>query len=112
LYLNASTKCLKLITLSPTRTGITITSVLSATPTPLNGSDSPLYNDSGTSLWYNTARIGRTVESKLFKKNHEDQLDLVQNLKWFNYDAMRGIDEMIRDILSGSADIDAPRRDA
>ena len=66
--------------------------------------------DSGTSLWYNTARAGSPVESKPFKKSHAEQINLVTDLKWFNYDALKGIDETVRDILAGSDDIDASRR--
>ena len=71
----------------------------------------PIY-DSGTSLWYNTARAGSPVESKPFKKSHAEQINLVTDLKWFDIDALKGIDETIRSILSGSDDIDGARRDA
>ncbi|MCL2126301.1 MAG: HipA domain-containing protein [Oscillospiraceae bacterium] len=71
----------------------------------------PVY-DSGTSLWYSTARIGRSVESRPFKKSHAEQMALVTDLKWFNFDALKGIDDAVRDILSGSDDIDASRCDA
>jgi len=71
----------------------------------------PVY-DSGTSLWYNTARVGRPVESKPFKKSHEEQIGLVQDLEWFAYGAIEDIGRTICDVLSGSDDMDAPRREA
>ena len=70
----------------------------------------PVY-DSGTSLWYNTVRVGSLVESKPFKKSHTEQITLVTDMKWFDFDALKGIDEAVREILSGSGDIDASRRD-
>jgi hypothetical protein len=71
----------------------------------------PVY-DSGTSLWHNTARAGSPIESKPFRKTHGEQISLVSDMKWFNADALRGIDETIKDIFSGAEDIDKPRRDA
>jgi len=71
----------------------------------------PVY-DSGTSLWYNTAHVGSRIESKPFKKSHTEQINLVADMKWINFGALKGIDEAIRDILALSTDIDPSRRDA
>ena len=68
----------------------------------------PIY-DSGTSLWYNTAHVGRPVESKPFKKTHDEQIKLVMDLRWFDFEAMAGIEESIREVLAKSDDIDDQR---
>ena len=68
--------------------------------------------DSGASLWYNTARVGSSIESKPFIKSHAEQINLVADLKWFNFDALKGVDEAIREVFTGSDDIDVSRRDA
>ena len=69
----------------------------------------PIY-DSGTSLWYNTTRVGSRVDSKPFKKSHEEQIQLVSDFKWFDSGALKEIDEVIIAILSESNDIDENRR--
>ena len=65
--------------------------------------------DSGTSLWHNARHIGSLVESKPFKKTHAEQMSLVRNLKWFDYDALRGIDLECSEILAKSSDIEPER---
>ena len=71
----------------------------------------PVY-DSGTSLWYNTQRVGSAVESKPFRKNHDEQLKLVQNLSWFDYDALKGVDADCDEIFARSSTIALERAKA
>jgi hypothetical protein len=68
--------------------------------------------DSGTSLWYNTTRVGSRVESKPFKKSHDEQIKLVTDLKWFDASALSGVDVSITEILKRSQDIDYTRSSA
>jgi hypothetical protein len=68
---------------------------------------SPIF-DSGTSLWYN-ANIGKEVESKPFRKSHDEQIKLVTELSWYNYGALDGIKDECANILSQYNIIDAER---
>jgi hypothetical protein len=70
----------------------------------------PVY-DSGTSLWHNTntARVGSPTESKPFKKSHGEQIKLVSDLSWFDYEALNGLAEEITKIFEKSEDIDEAR---
>jgi len=68
--------------------------------------------DSGTSLWHNTQRVGSRIECKPFRKEHSEQIKLVNDLTWFDRSALDGIDEEIREILSASEDVDAARSEA
>jgi hypothetical protein len=58
--------------------------------------------DSGTSLWYANVIIGRATESKPFRKTHDEQIKLVSDLSWFDYDALKGIKEECAGILAQS----------
>ena len=71
----------------------------------------PIY-DSGTSLWYNTRFVGRAMESKPFRKSHEEQIKLVNDWSWFNSDALEGLGEELMEILSPSETVDDERRAA
>jgi hypothetical protein len=71
----------------------------------------PVY-DSGTSLWYNTQRVGSLVECKPFRKTHAEQIKLVEDLTWFDSRPLQGLDDEIRNILSRSEDVDERRRTA
>ena len=71
----------------------------------------PVY-DSGTSLWYNSARVGQGVEGKPFYKSHDEQIKLVRDLSWFDMDALNGVDEIVIETLAQSPDIDESRRNA
>ncbi|MCL1846124.1 MAG: excisionase [Defluviitaleaceae bacterium] len=71
----------------------------------------PIY-DSGTSLWHNSARVGSRIESKPFYTSHDEQLKLVQSLKWFDRAALDGVDAEIISILAQSPDIDEARQNA
>lgn len=68
--------------------------------------------DSGTSLWYNTQRVGSRVECKPFKKTHEEQIHLVDDFGWFDTAALNGVDKEIEGILSSSPEIGEERRSA
>ena len=72
--------------------------------------------DCGTSMWCSepTAMIRPLAKlpSKPFKPYHSEQIRLVTSFSWLDFSALRGIDEEFREILSGSAFIDAARRDA
>jgi len=72
---------------------------------------SPIF-DSGTSLWYNTQFVGRSMGCKPFKKTHEEQIKLVTGLSWFDAGALKGLDCEIIEILSQSETVDAGRRAA
>ena len=63
----------------------------------------PIY-DSGSSLGYNkvSRRIatGEDIVCKPFKKHHEEQLKLVWDLSWIDFDRLSDVREMITGILS------------
>ena len=71
----------------------------------------PVY-DSGTSLWYNmnTRRVGATVESKPFRRTHAEQIKLVDDLSWYDFEQFSGLGEEIMEVMSGSEAIDVERR--
>jgi len=71
----------------------------------------PIY-DSGTSLWYNTQRVGAVVEAKPFRKNHDEQIKLVQNLNWFDYDSLKDIAAYCAEIFARSSTIAHERAEA
>jgi hypothetical protein len=66
--------------------------------------------DSGTSLWYNTQRVGENTESKPFRKTHGEQIKLVTDLGWFNIDLLNGFKNEIIEIFSESEEVDEKRR--
>jgi len=68
--------------------------------------------DSGTSLWYNTQNVGSRVESKPFKKTHAEQIKLVQDFTWFDFDALDGFALECNEILAESPNISPERRAA
>jgi len=65
--------------------------------------------DSGSSLWYNTQNVGGIVKAKPFRKEHEKQLKLVENFSWFDFNALKGLDNEIMKIFSQSKDVDENR---
>ena len=71
----------------------------------------PIY-DSGTSLWHNTQHVGRPPKSKSFEGTHEEQIKLVRDLSWFDFEALKGIGEECIKILSLSSDVGLPRAKA
>jgi hypothetical protein len=71
--------------------------------------------DSGTSLWNDQLPAGFTAEnakSKPFLDTHEEQIRLIDDFSWLNTAWLKDIDEVFREILSGSSFIDEARRDA
>jgi hypothetical protein len=68
----------------------------------------PVY-DSGTSLWYNTQRVGAHAPSKPFRKDHAEQIKLVTDLSWFDRGALAGLEHEILEIFSASEDVDETR---
>ena len=66
--------------------------------------------DSGTSLWYNTQRVGSALDCKPFRSTHAEQIKLVEDLSWFDTKKLDGIDDEIAEILSRSEDVDENRR--
>lgn len=78
-------------------------------------SAAPIY-DSGSSLWFNIPshdiKAGAmNVESKPFKKSHADQIKLVKDFSWLEFDKLKGIDEECYEILKKADTIDSQRRD-
>lgn len=78
-------------------------------------SAAPVY-DSGTSMWFNipTQNIkagARDIGSKPFKTNHDDQIRLVDDFSWLDFDKLKGIDEEFAGILENAPQIDEQRRD-
>jgi len=69
----------------------------------------PVY-DSGTSMWHHTQFVGREQESKPFKKTHAEQIQLVQNLDWFNATKLHGLREECAEIFGQSPFISKERR--
>jgi len=69
---------------------------------------SPIY-DSGTSLWHNTRFINKEQKSKPFKKTHDEQIKLVNNLKWYDVDKLKGLKEECIGIFSKSEFIEPER---
>jgi len=71
----------------------------------------PIY-DSGTALWHDTQYVGRAPKSKPFRPTHSEQIKLVQDFNWFDYDALQGLGDECAEIFNQSDWIDAKRRDA
>jgi len=71
----------------------------------------PIY-DSGSSLWYNTRFVGRQMECKPFKKTHEEQIQLVNDWRWFDAGVLVDLGDEIIKILSLSETVDDERRSA
>jgi hypothetical protein len=67
--------------------------------------------DTGTSLWYNSLVVGSPVVSRPFRKTHEKQIKLVRSLQRYPADALKGLDETIRQIFTGSDTVDHVRRE-
>lgn len=63
----------------------------------------PIY-DSGSSLGYDKMpaqiRSGKEVICKPFKNHHEEQLRLVSDLSWIDFDKLADVPDLITDILS------------
>ncbi|MDR1796624.1 MAG: excisionase, partial [Clostridiales Family XIII bacterium] len=72
--------------------------------------------DTGTSMWYDTIAqqilAGAPVDSKPFRPKHDEQIKLVSDFSWLDFDALAGVDEAYAEVLAQSPFIDAPRRKA
>jgi hypothetical protein len=75
----------------------------------------PLF-DNGSSLWCNQAaaaiRGGERAKSQPFFAAREEQIKLVKDFSWLSFDALRGLDEEVGELLRGMPRFDAERRDA
>jgi len=69
----------------------------------------PIY-DSGTSLWYNTRHIGSPITCKPFRKDHSEQIHLVNDLSWYDVNALDGLENIIIEIFTASEEVDEKRR--
>lgn len=66
----------------------------------------PIY-DSGSSLGYDKLptqiRMQADITCKPFKKNHLEQLKLVSDFSWIDFDKLSNIEDVIREVLSTEA---------
>jgi hypothetical protein len=69
----------------------------------------PVY-DTGTSLWHETLHVGSNLPCKPFRKDHQEQIKLVNDLSWYNYTALDGFQEEIMGIFEASTEVDEARR--
>ena len=71
--------------------------------------------DCGTSMWYDQfthmIRHGADAPSKPFKSKHSEQIKLVTDFDWIDFNALRGVEEECSEILRPSPHIDDARRD-
>jgi hypothetical protein len=71
--------------------------------------------DTGSALWFDqpTHIMGssRTLDCKPFKKNHHDQLKLVESFDWLHLDQLEGIFDEVRRLFVGSLYINDERRE-
>ncbi|MDR1000796.1 MAG: HipA domain-containing protein [Clostridiales bacterium] len=65
--------------------------------------------DSGSSLWYDTADVGSEVDCMPFREKHDDQIKLVKDFTWFDFEALSGIKGFIADTFINSPNIDSAR---
>ncbi len=67
----------------------------------------PIY-DSGSSLGYdklaNRILAGRDIECKPFKKTHGEQIKLVTDFGWIDFDRLKGVGDDIREVFGGAGD--------
>jgi SMC interacting uncharacterized protein involved in chromosome segregation len=61
-------------------------------------------------MWHHTQFVGREQESKPFKKTHAEQIQLVQNLDWFNAKQLHDLHEECDAIFAQSPFISKERR--
>jgi hypothetical protein len=70
--------------------------------------------DCGTSLWYdavsNAIRPRAEQKSKPFRSKHGEQIELVTDIGWLDFEALRGVDEEYAEILRQSPYIEDNRR--
>jgi len=68
--------------------------------------------DNGTSIWYNTMRVGFAMESKPFRNSHEEQIKLLEDFSWLDLGKLNGAEEEFDAILKQSSFVDEARRNA
>jgi hypothetical protein len=75
----------------------------------------PIY-DSGTSLWHNAdiemIKPTYKISSKPFRNNHNDQIKLVKDFTWLDFNSLHSVDEEFEAILTNSVFIRKERRDS
>ena len=71
----------------------------------------PVY-DSGTSLWHDTHVNIKPCKSKPFRTTHDEQIKLVRDFSWFEYNTLAGIGNECQEIFSQSKHIDEHRQAA
>lgn len=63
----------------------------------------PIY-DSGSSLGYDKMpaqiRSGQDITCKPFKKHHEEQLKLVSDFSWIDFERLKDVDSLIEEVLT------------
>jgi hypothetical protein len=69
----------------------------------------PVY-DSGTSLWLNTPHVGTPASSRPFRGTHAEQIKLVEDVSWFDTNALTGLYDEIIEIFAPSDRVDKNRR--
>jgi hypothetical protein len=73
--------------------------------------------DSGTSLWHDAEigvdkiGAGNKNKSKPFRSTHREQIKLVNDFTWLDFNSLRGIDDEFEDILKKNNYIRNERRD-
>jgi hypothetical protein len=73
--------------------------------------------DSGTSLWHDAETgadkigAGNQNKSKPFRSAHREQIKLVTDFTWLDFNSLRGIDDEFEDILKKNKYIRQERRD-
>jgi hypothetical protein len=73
--------------------------------------------DSGTSLWHDAEigidkiGAGNKNKSKPFRSTHREQIKMVNDFTWLDFNALRGIDDEFEDILKKNNYIRKERRD-
>jgi hypothetical protein len=66
--------------------------------------------DNGTSLWYYKNEPNLKIQSKPFKSWHSDQIKLISDFDWLDFNKLKCIDEEFEEILKENPWIDAGRR--
>lgn len=71
--------------------------------------------DSGTSLWFDQPmpliQARGKMPSKPFRSSHEDQIKLVTDFSWLDFSALKGADDVLRELTKDSVFVDEARCD-
>ena len=68
--------------------------------------------DSGTSLWHSTLNVGESRKCRPFAATHDEQIELISDLKWFDPELLSGLKNEILEIFSASALINKNRAES